>query len=263
MRKECQFFNQAQSRMNISILSYNIWGMPWGCRNIHELLLWIFCKSGAEIICLQEVFSKSCRLIIQEKARAAQWQVFFPEDPCWAGACINSFHSGSGLCILVKSTVEVLEEIPFVAFYHVESYVEKLVSKGYFGVVLQKEGVSFSIINTHLISDVTECSPFRIAHGHGRRLQEKQLIEGATNLKDPMLVVGDLNQEEHHYFHRMYPDEDYTFPNTLEQLDHVVCLPRDQSLFEVKEVCFFQDIVYSDHIPLKVTVQVKSKCKAD
>jgi endonuclease/exonuclease/phosphatase family metal-dependent hydrolase len=249
--------------MNVTILSYNIWGMPWGCKNIHELLLWVFCQSGAEIVCLQEVFSNRHRQIIQEKASAAHWTAYFPDDSCWLGTCLNSFRSGSGLCILVKSTVEVLEEIPFVAFRDVESYIEKLVCKGYFGLFLQKEGISFSIVNTHLISDVTDCSPLRIAHGHGRRLQEKQLIEGATNLKGPILVVGDLNQEEHHYFHRMYPDEDYTFPNTLEQLDHVVCLPREQSCFEVKEVCFFQDVIYSDHIPLKVTVHVKSKFKPD
>lgn len=261
MRKECQFFNLIQSRMNVSILSYNIWGMPWGCRNIHELLLWIFCKSGAEIVCLQEVFSKRHRLIIEEKANAAHWKVFFPDDPCWAGMCLNSFHSGSGLCILVKSTVEVLQEIPFVAFQNVDSYIEKIVRKGYFGLYLQKEGICFSLLNTHLISDVTDCSPLRIAHGHGRRFQEKQLLESAILLNHPVLLVGDFNQEEHHYLYRMYPDEDYTFPSTLEQLDHVVCLTRDKSWFQVKEVCFFQDILYSDHIPLKVTVHIKSKFK--
>lgn len=263
MRPECQFFNQTQSRMNINILTYNIWGMPWGCRTIHELLLWIFCKSGAEIVCLQEVFSKSHRKIIEEKATAAHWRAFFPEDPCWAGMCLNSFHSGSGLCILVKSTVNILEEYPFVAFRDVDSYIEKIVCKGYFGLYLEKDGVAFSLLNTHMISDVTDCSPLRIAHGHGRRLQEKQLLEGAAELKGPVLIAGDMNQEEHHYFHRMYPDEDYTFPSTLEQLDHVVCLPRDSRSLEAKEVCFFQDVLYSDHIPLRVSVQVKSKFKPD
>ena len=171
--------------------------------------------------------------------------------------------SGSGLCILVKPSIEVLDELPFVPYKNVDSYIEKLVCKGYFGLSLQKGNISFTLINTHMISDVTDCSPFRIAHGHSRRLQEKQLLEAGQTISQPLLIVGDLNQEEHHYFYRMYPDEDYTFPSTLEQLDHVVCLSRDKNCFEIKEVCFFQDIPFSDHIPLKVTVQLKSKDKAD
>ena len=249
--------------MNVKILSYNIWGMPWGCRAIEELLLWLLCESGAEIVCLQEVFSKHHRLIIQEKASAAHWSAYFPDDPCWLGTCLNSFRSGSGLCILVKSTVDVLEEVPFTPYQNVDSYIEKLVCKGYFGLSLQKESTKFTVLNTHMISDVTDCSPFRIVHGYSRRLQEKQLLEAAQHISQPVLIVGDLNQEEHHYFHRMYPDEDYTFPSTLEQLDHVVCLPRDTNCFEANDIRFFQDIGFSDHIPLRVTVQVKSKDKAD
>ncbi len=249
--------------MEVKIVSYNIWGMPWGTRQIHEILMWLLCQSGAEIICLQEVFAKWHRDVIREKAEAAKWQVFFPEDSCWAGRCLNAFHSGSGLCMLVHPSLQVVSELPFTPYDHVDSFIERLVTKGFFGLVFQKKGVRFSLVNTHMIADMTECSPFRVAHGHARRFQEKQLMETALKFRGPILIVGDLNQEEHHYLHRMYPDQDYTFPSTLEQLDHVVCLPRDQHLFHVKEVRFFQDILYSDHIPLSVCVQLKSKAKPD
>ena len=249
--------------MHVKIVSYNIWGMPWGTRQIHEILMWLLCKSEAQIICLQEVFSKWHRRAISEKAEAANWQVFFPDDPCWAGSCLNAFQSGSGLCILIHPDIHVVSELPFTAYTHVDSYIERLVTKGFFGLVLKKEEIQFSLLNTHLIADMTECSPLRVAHGHARRFQEKQLMEAAMLIEGPTLIVGDLNQEEHHYLHRMYSDEDYTFPSTLEQLDHVVCLPRDQEFFETKEVCFFQDILYSDHIPISVVVQLKSKAKPD
>lgn len=249
--------------MDISIVSYNIWGMPWGTKRIHEILMWLFCTSGADVICLQEVFSKYHREIIRQKAAAVHWQALFPEDPCWAGTCLNAFHSGSGLCILVHPSFSIQNQIPFVRFTHVDSYIERLVTKGFFGVTISKEDKSLSILNTHLIADMTECSPLRVAHGHARRFQEKQLMEAAKTIKEPTLIVGDLNQEEHHYLHRLYLDEDYTFPSTLEQLDHVVCLPRDERLFETKEVCFFQDILFSDHIPIRVKLQLKSKDKPD
>jgi endonuclease/exonuclease/phosphatase family metal-dependent hydrolase len=249
--------------MNIKVLTYNIWGMPWGTKSIHEILLWLFCQSGAEVICLQEVFSKYHRHIIREKAKAAHWQVFFPEDPCWAGMCLNAYHSGSGLCILVSPRIKVIQDIPFTAYEHVGAYVERLVKKGFFGVTLEKKGVRFHVLNTHMISDITECSPLRIAHGHSRRFQEKQLIEAAQKFQNPILIAGDLNQEEHHYFHRMYPHEDWTFLSTFEQLDHVVCLPSKATMFRVKNVHFYQDIHYSDHIPLLVKVHINEKCKPD
>lgn len=256
-------FQLSSKQMHVKIVSYNIWGMPWGTQSIHEILMWLFCQSGGEIICLQEVFSKWHRQVIGEKARVAGWQLFYPSDSCWVGKCLNAFHSGSGLCILVHPKIHVLNEIPFVPFTYVDSIIESLVRKGYFGLQMKKNGIPFSLFNTHMIADMTECSPLRIAHGHGRRFQEKQLMESAMNIKGSLLIVGDLNQEEQHYLHRMYPHEDWTFPTTQEQLDHVVCLIRDKNCFQVKKVNFFQDIRFSDHIPIRVDVHIKSKDKPD
>jgi endonuclease/exonuclease/phosphatase family metal-dependent hydrolase len=244
--------------MQVKVLTYNIWGMPWGTKHIHEILLWIFCSSGAEVVCLQEVFSKRHREIIEMKAKAAHWQVFFPEDPCFAGMCLNAFSSGSGLCILLNPHITFMNTIPFTPFTNVEAYIEKIVRKGFFGLQLEKEGVFFSLLNTHLVADMTECYPLRIGHGHCRRFQEKQLVEAAKPLRGPVLIVGDLNQEEHHYLHRMYDRDDWTFPSTMEQLDHVVCLYSDRKKFHVNDVKFFQEIKYSDHIPLRVDVQFLS-----
>lgn len=245
--------------MQVKVLTYNVWGMPWGSKHLHEILLWLFCQSGAEIICLQEVFSKHQRMIIESKAKAAHWQAFFPNDPCLAGTCFNAFHSGSGLCILVSPSIEVLNEIPFIPYQAVDAYIEKLVKKGFFGLQLRKDETTFSVVNTHLIADVTECRPLRIPHFRARRLQEKQLVETVKSFRGPTLIAGDFNQEEHHYLHRMYENEDWTFLDTFEQIDHVVCLPTEASQFSVTNVHFFQDIHYSDHIPLRVDIQINSK----
>jgi hypothetical protein len=99
--------------------------------DIHEILMWIFCQSGADIVCLQEVFSQKYRNIIREKAAAAHWSAFFPEDPCLAGKVFASYTSGSGLCILVKPTISVLGALPFERYKACDAWIEKVVGTAF------------------------------------------------------------------------------------------------------------------------------------
>ena len=224
--------------------------MPWGTKQIHEILLWLFCFSGADIVCLQEVFSKKHRDIILEKAEYAHWSVYFPNDKCTAGRFLDAYHSGSGLCILVKPTVQVKRVLDFVPYTACDSWIEQVVCKGYFGIEVEIEGKDYVFFNTHMVSDFTECYPLRIAHTHSRRFQEKQLLDAAKLCRVPVVIVGDFNQEEFHYFQKLYEDEGWTYRTSQEQIDHMASLHPDS--FHVKQVVFFQKILYSDHIPLAV-----------
>jgi endonuclease/exonuclease/phosphatase family metal-dependent hydrolase len=241
--------------MNLRVLSYNIWGMPWGTKSIHEILMWILCCSGADVICLQEVFSMKHRKFIEEKCATAGWNCFFPHDPCYAGRVFSAYTSGSGLCILVRPNVQIRSVLPFVPYQACDSYVERLVSKGYFGVELEKDGKVLYVYNTHMIADFTECRPFRIVHTHTRRHQEKELFDALMKLDHPVILAGDFNSEEFHYFHRMYHDEDWTFHGTDEQIDHITCLPRDRKKLRAHDLCFYQTLEFSDHIPLRATIE--------
>ncbi len=241
--------------MNVRILTYNIYGMPWGTKQIHEILLWLFCFSGADIICLQEVFSKKHREIIQDKAEYAHWSVYFPEDACWAGRYLDAYHSGSGLCILVKPTIHVTRALPFVPYTACDSWIEQAVCKGYFGIQFRTEsGKEYIVYNTHMVSDFTECYPLRIAHTHSRRFQEKQLLDAVKYSHCDAIIAGDFNQEEFHYFQKMYEDEGWTYRTSQEQIDHFACL--HSQVFHVKKVTFFHKIVYSDHIPLAMDLKL-------
>jgi endonuclease/exonuclease/phosphatase family metal-dependent hydrolase len=242
--------------MIVRILSYNVYGMPWGSKDIHEILMWIFCQSGADIVCLQEVFSKKYRAIIREKTAAAHWIALFPDDPCFAGKLLSSYTSGSGLCILVKPSVKLLDVLPFERYRACDAWIEKVVSKGFFGIRFRVGSKAYIVYNTHMVSDITECKPIRISHFHSRRFQEKQLLEAARRQDEPVLIVGDFNQEEFHYFHRPYTHEGWTYRTTEEQIDHVACLPEATYQFSVQDVKFHQDIPYSDHIPLLVSLEL-------
>lgn len=240
--------------MLLKIVSYNIYGMPWGTKDIHQILLWIFCFSRADIVCLQEVFSKAHRELIVEKAEYAHWSAYFPDDACWAGRFLNAYHSGSGLCILVKPTVRVTRVLDFVPYTACDSWIEQLVCKGYFGIQFSVEGREYVLYNTHMVSDFTECYPLRIAHTHSRRFQEKQLLDAVKSTGCPTFIGGDFNQEEFHYFQKLYDAEGWTYRTSQEQIDHFACLPGKS--FVVKGVTFHQKLLYSDHVPIVMEIDL-------
>lgn len=242
--------------MRVRILTYNVFGMPWGSKELNEILMWIFCKSQAHIVCLQEVFSKKYRKVIHEKAEAAHWKVFFPRDPCFAGQFLNAYHSGSGLCILVHPRIEVMNVFDFIPYKACDAYIEKLVCKGYFGLRFRIGSKAYVVYNTHMVSDITECKPIRISHFHSRRFQEKQLLETAREHDETVFMLGDFNTEEFHYLCKPYSQEGWTYSTTEEQIDHLACLPEARGSFPIREVLFYQDIRYSDHIPVRFELEL-------
>jgi len=237
--------------MPLRILSYNISGIPWTFCRIHESLMWIFCKSGADVVCLQEVFSNSQREVISEKAQSIGWSVFFPHNQCLLSYFTPWFASGSGLCILVRPGVKIMRELPFKAFGFSDFFVEILVQKGFFGLTVLHEGKPLNILNTHFQSDFTKFKEvWCVSYLKIRRQQEKIMYDFMRLLPGESVAVGDFNQENFTYFEKLYDDCDITFWDTKEQLDHVVGLPSNN--LSVKKVHVYQEVPYSDHQPISV-----------
>jgi len=239
--------------MPLRSLSYNIYGIPWTFCRIHESLMWIFCKSGADVVCLQEVFSNSQREVISEKAQSIGWSVFFPHNQCLLSYLTPWFTSGSGLCILVRPGIKVLRQLPFKAFGVSDFFVEILVQKGFFGLTVLHEGKPLNILNTHLQSDFTKFKEICcISYAKIRRQQEKIMYNFMRQLPGESVAVGDFNQENFTYFEKLYDDYEITFWDTKEQIDHIVGLPGGG--LTVKNVKVYQDVPYSDHQPITVDI---------
>ena len=246
-------FQAALVEMPLRILSYNIYGIPWTFCRIHEILMWIFCKSGADVICLQEVFSNSQREVISEKAQSIGWSVFFPHNQCLLSYFTPWFASGSGLCILVRPGIKILRQLPFRAYSVSDFFVENLVQKGFFGLTVLYKGKPLNILNTHLQSDFTKLKViFCISYAKIRRQQEQYMYDFMKQLSGESVAVGDFNQEKFTYFEKLYDDCDITFWDTKEQLDHVVGLPG--SYLTVKKVRIYHELPYSDHQPISVDI---------
>jgi endonuclease/exonuclease/phosphatase family metal-dependent hydrolase len=214
-------------------------------------MMWILCKSGADVVCLQEVFSNSQREVISEKAQSIGWSVFFPHNQCLLSYLTPWFASGSGLCILVRPGIKVLRQLPFRAFDVSDFFVEILVQKGFFGVTIMHEGKPLNILNTHLQSDFTKVKEYWcVSYVKIRRQQEKIMYDFMKRLPGESVAAGDFNQEHFAYFEKLYDNYEITFWDTKEQLDHVVGLPSNN--LSVKKVHVYQDVPYSDHQPIIV-----------
>lgn len=234
--------------MNLRLLTYNVFGMPWGYESISKILEWLLNNTDADIICLQEVFSKSERHKIEEFCHLNQhsWSCWFPdvEHTC-VSRLFTSFCETSGLCFLVKSNIEVLDEPVFQAF-NTGSGVDIFIRKGFFHISCKKDDTIFHVITTHFQSDFTECR-CRVRYDYYRLQQEIQMYQYAKNLPN-VLCIGDLNTHLFRLFSIVNKRCEVTFPNTEESLDHCLVLPESKII--CSEVKYYHDVKLSDHIPI-------------
>jgi endonuclease/exonuclease/phosphatase family metal-dependent hydrolase len=236
--------------MILNVGTYNVFGMPWGSKHLHSIILWIFFQSNAEIFCLQEVWSRHHQELIQRLCRESRtWSCYFPyHNSHKLGQWTQRFHSGSGLCILVKNTVDVLEE-PECHTFIVMKGVDSFVRKGFMILQCKKDDVQFQVVNTHFQSDMTEIPYWRVRYNETRLKQEKQLFQTVRHLTCP-IVVGDLNTEEFMYFECLEKTHAYTFVDTRERLDTCLRSHIHKDLFKKLQAQYLYDIRYSDHIPV-------------
>ena len=234
--------------MKLTVLTYNVFGMPWGLTSIESVLIWCFCKTDCEILCFQEVFSREHRKSIEEicSRKESQWNCWFPTTPTsLLSSLFSSFESISGLCILTRKTLEVLEAPRFFPFA-VAANLDRLVAKGFFHLVCKKETTVFNLITTHFQSDFTECR-CRIRYQGERIQQEIQLYQYAKHM-DNLVLIGDFNMSRFYHFHfiNSYREPTHT---TGESLDHCLVLPN--SKISCEDAVYFHNMSLSDHIPVQ------------
>jgi endonuclease/exonuclease/phosphatase family metal-dependent hydrolase len=234
----------------LTVGTYNVFGMPWGSKDLRAILLWIFIQSGAEIMCLQEVWSKQHQELIQEMCHESKtWSCHFPYSNIHRlGKWTQRFYSGSGLCILVKHTIEVTEELEGHT-YILSKGVDCLVRKGFMILSCKKDGKLFQIVNTHFQSDMTEIPYWRLRYNETRLKQEKQLYQTVRHLSCP-IVLGDFNTEEFMYFECLEKGHRWTYKDTGERLDSCLRTFQDKHKFEKTGSIYHYNIRFSDHIPV-------------
>lgn len=236
--------------MTLRILTYNIRGLPWISCPIDDILSWIL-KRKCDIVCLQEVFTRSLQLRIESHD---EWNVFFSKGTTFAGQAAG-FYSGAGLCILVRRDLKLLGEGTFTPFTDAGG-VDRFVSKGLLHVPLEIHGMRIDILNTHFQSDFTEFPCFRINYPAVRFNQEKQADLLSKQYTVPLLC-GDLNQESFHYFEKFDDTDEITFPETGEHLDHLLYSSDLDDMFINKKTVYFHDVTLSDHIPVVYEFELK------
>jgi len=236
--------------MTLRILTYNIRGLPWVSCPIDDILSWIV-KRKCDIICLQEVFTRSLQMRIELQD---DWNVFFSKGSTCAGQSAG-FYSGAGLCTLVRRDAKILGESTFVPFTDAGG-VDRFVSKGVLHVPLEINGRRIDILNTHFQSDLTQLPCFRINYPAVRFNQEKQAHHLSKQYPFPLLC-GDLNQDSFHYFEKFDEADESTFPETGEHLDHLLYSSNLSHIVINKKTTYFHDVTLSDHIPVIYEFELK------
>ncbi len=242
--------------MNLLVGTYNVFGMPWGSKDLRSILLWIFLQSDAEIMCLQEVWSKQQQCLIRKLCEDSKtWSCYFPYSNIHRlGKWTERFHSGSGLCILVKHTVEVVDEVEGHT-YILYKGIDGLVRKGFMILPCKKEGKLFQIVNTHFQSDMTEIPFWRLRYNETRLKQEKQLYQTVRHLSCP-IVLGDFNTEEFMYFECLEKGHRWTYKDTGERLDSCLRTFQDKDKFKKVDSFYHYNLKFSDHIPVLFKLEV-------
>ncbi len=242
--------------MNLLVGTYNVFGMPWGSKDLRSILLWIFLQSGAEIMCLQEVWSMQQQSLIRKLCEDSKtWSCYFPYSNIHRlGKWTERFHSGSGLCILVKNTVEVIDELEGHT-YILSKGVDSLVRKGFMIVHCKKGDKVFQVVNTHFQSDMTEIPCWRLRYNEVRLKQEKQLYQTVRHLSCP-IVLGDFNTEEFMYFECLEKGHRWTYKDTGERLDSCLRTFQDKEKFTKVDSFYHYNLRFSDHIPVLFNLQI-------
>jgi len=211
------------------------------------MIEWIFNKSGAEIVCLQEVFSKEHRALFWARAEQSGWTFLAPQDHIYGGY-VPGLENGSGLLTLLHPRFKITAPPTFEA-YRIVNGADRVVKKGFFTVHVNDNIHTFQIINTHMQSDITEACCIRVNFNAARHAQEEQLFIAASKYDFP-LIAGDANTCIFKCFHRVDQETHVTFPDTEEHLDHLLCLSQDMRRIDHIRTEYHDDMLLSDHIPV-------------
>ncbi len=196
------------------------------------------------------------RHIFQAAAAIRKWSSFFPNDRCWLGSCLRGLECGSGLAIFTNPNIRV-HKIPVFEPYFMSAGVDALVKKGHFRIQCDfGNSTPFTVINTHLQSDMTDIPGIRINYPEVRDIQQFQLY-GAASKCESVVLVGDMNMQTFKWFSRPDPNHHITFPETGEHLDHLLLLRKEAKRIQHVDTEYFDDAPWSDHIPVLFSITLQ------
>ena len=240
----------------LSILTYNIHGLPWEPDHTGPIASWSG-SCGADVLCFQEVFTETRRSTLQRILEDHGYSVYIPND------IIRTFLS-SGLCIAVKSSsswkIQSMQFIPFFEY----AFWDSIANKGFFSVVLQHvNGKKIQIVNTHLQSDSELSLLYNITRiyytNHVRTKQLEEIVKTYGTSELPTVIIGDLNQEGliHPRIQNIcctHRDSIVTFPSTGENLDHAAWITGTGLLPHLQRCHVHNKVTHSDHSPIVFTI---------
>lgn len=255
----------------VHAITYNVHGLPWVPTNLEKILYWLL-EMRVSIVCFQEVFTAKGRQTIRERLEPHGYAVLIPRDEG-----VSLFPSGLVTAVL-RDAYTVLDTSfrPFLDYHNVEIFA----NKGFHRLHLEDVGTRrrFHILNTHTQSDEEVLAWTRYAFRKSiRHKQAAQMIahcEVEERLVDPVLVIGDFNQESslHPHLRTLHPPSAVplrkaTFFRTGEDLDHVAWMPtlwlaqRPGCGFcgvqgPTLDFCKVHDVDWSDHAPVELKVRI-------
>jgi endonuclease/exonuclease/phosphatase family metal-dependent hydrolase len=255
----------------VHAITYNVHGLPWVATPMEKIICWLL-EIQVPIICFQEVFTTRGREILRERLRPFGYTVLFPRDEgvtLFPSGLVTAIHHGTYRVVGAAFR-------PFLDYHNVEIFA----NKGFHRIHLEdvQTGRRFHVINTHTQSDEEVMMWTRYAFKKAIRFkQAAQMLahcEEEERLVDPVLVVGDFNQESslHPHLRTLHPPSTVpmrkaTFFSTGEDLDHVAWMPtlwhtqRPGCGFcgiegPVLDFCKVHDVDWSDHAPVEMKVRI-------
>ena len=170
--------------MELRIITYNTHGLPWSRDRSKEISKWLSTQ-GADILCLQEVFTQKARDIFVKFLNRHGYEVCIPDD---SGVTLL----GSGLLTCFKIAKFQLLSHVFCSFQQYHN-VEWFANKGFHCVRL-KGTHTIAILNTHTQSNTEVSFLFgkKVIH-EIRAAQFEQMYNFSRGLKSRVLIVGDVN----------------------------------------------------------------------
>jgi exonuclease III len=234
----------------VSILTYNINGLPWAPEHTDPIGQWSG-TCGAELLCFQEVFTTVRKTTLQTILESYGYTVYYPHD------AIGESVVASGLAIaLHKDSLWKVQTTRFTPFFQY-NYWDCFANKGYYAICLMHTtGTTIRVLNTHMQSNWE--IPYISGTFYTNHIRTKQLEEivkeyGTSDILT--LIVGDLNQEGiiHPRVQNLCCKPEnriITFPSTNTNVDHVSWLVGTGTLPVLKNIRSANEVSWSDHSPL-------------
>ncbi len=267
--------------MLLHAITYNIHGLPWSSAKLDQILYWVL-EMRVPVVCFQEAFTAHGRQTIRERLERHGYSVLLPRDEG-----VSLFPSGLVTAIL-NTHYDILETSfqPFLSYHNVEIFA----NKGFQRITLRDRRTQrrLHILNTHTQSDeeVLWWTPYSYRKSI-RHQQAAQMLEYCADYVDPVLVMGDFNQESslHPHLRTLHPPSALpirkaTFFSTGEDLDHVAWMPLQWSATRggssgsssanasasgctfcgkygpALELCKVHQVSWSDHAPVELKVRL-------